>query len=439
MVNLVAVGLQWGDEGKGKIIDTLSGHFDIVARFQGGSNAGHTVVTDGVTYKFRIIPTGAVRGKTVVIGNGVVVDPVILLDEITALEQGGIKVDLVLSERAHIITPFQIQIDGLMEEAKGASRVGTTKRGIGPTYADKILRVGLRVGDIHNGNQDAWSQFEKAVRSRIEEQYDTNPVKSPSEVLDALSKIIHRLSPYISDSGAYLRDAIQSGKNVLFEGAQGTLLDIDHGTYPYVTSSNCVSGAAATGTGVPPNALDHILGVTKAYTTRVGAGPFPTELHDDVGRRIQEQGGEFGTVTGRPRRCGWLDLVALRYAVQLNGASLLAVTKVDVLSGIDPLKLAVAYEIDGEEVSDFPASAHTLERITPLYEVMPGWNKFSSKDWKRMTAAGYDDLPSALREYLSVIERYTGSTIAIVSTGPSRTDTLLQPAIDGLFTDDETR
>ncbi|MCF2136416.1 MAG: adenylosuccinate synthase [Candidatus Thorarchaeota archaeon] len=439
MVNLVAVGLQWGDEGKGKIIDTLSGHFDIVARFQGGSNAGHTVVTDGITYKFRIIPTGAVRGKTVVIGNGVVVDPAILLDEIMALEQGGIKVDLVLSERAHVITPFQIQIDGLMEEAKGASRVGTTKRGIGPTYADKISRIGLRVGDIHNDDRNAWGQFEKATLSRIEKQYGAEPVKPPTEVFESLSEIMHKLAPYISDSGAYLRAAIQSGKNVLFEGAQGTLLDIDHGTYPYVTSSNCVSGAAATGTGVPPTALDHILGVTKAYTTRVGAGPFPTELSDDVGQRIQEQGGEFGTVTGRPRRCGWLDIVALRYAVQLNGAEFLAVTKVDVLSGIDPLKFAVAYEIEGVEISDFPVSIHKLQQVTPIYEELPGWKEFSSEDWTRMAKAGYDDLPSALREYLSVIERYTGSKIAIVSTGPSRTDTLFRPEVSDLFTDDETR
>ncbi len=436
MSSLAVVGLQWGDEGKGKIVDVLSEFYDIVVRFQGGSNAGHTVISDGTIHKFRILPTGAVRGKTVVIGNGVVVDPAILLDEIRSLESNNIPVDLVLSDRAHIITPYHIQIDGLLEETKGSSRVGTTKRGIGPTYADKISRVGLRICDLLGASrQDAWSRFEKITRLRVEQLYGKSLARPPTEVFGLLSEMINQLSPYVADAGLFLTTALNSGKRVLFEGAQGTLLDIDHGTYPYVTSSNCVSGAAATGAGVPPTLIERVLGITKAYVTRVGSGPFPTELTDDTGRLIQEQGGEFGTVTGRPRRCGWLDLVALKYATRLNGAELLAVTKVDVLSGLESVKVATAYEIDGTEVSSLPASSTELSRATPIYEELPGWERLSPREWRRLDSAGLDEMPPNLREYLSLIEKITGSKVAVVSTGPDRSDTLLVPGVSNALID----
>ena len=429
MATLAAVGLQWGDEGKGKIIDVLSEYYDIVVRFQGGSNAGHTVIIGDKTFKFRIMPSGAVRGKTVVIGNGVVVDPRILLTELGDLERNGLPVNLVLSERAHIITPYHIQIDGLIEEAKGSSRVGTTKRGIGPTYADKISRIGLRVCDLLYDPTHAWDQFERLTNERITRLYGASYVRSPDEVFQDLTTMVDKLAPYVADTGHFLVDAMQSDKHILLEGAQGTLLDVDHGTYPYVTSSNCVSGAAATGSGIPPTSIDAVLGISKAYVTRVGAGPFPTEIEGDTGVQIQERGGEFGTVTGRPRRCGWLDLVALKYATRLNGADYLAITKIDVLSGINPLKVCVAYDIDGTETTRFPATSGQLNQVTPVYEELSGWDDFSSADWSRMKTDGYDSLPSEIHEYLAYIEQYTGSRVAIISIGPARTDTIMVPDV----------
>jgi adenylosuccinate synthase len=371
--SLVVVGLQWGDEGKGKIVDVLSEDFDIVVRFQGGSNAGHTVRIGETTHKFRIMPTGAIREKNVVIGNGVVVDPIILLDEIKALKQTGIKVKLLISDRAHLITPYHIQIDGLNESLKGGKMIGTTRRGIGPTYSDKVSRVGVRFCDFRDPASGQWSVLEASSRSIIEAVHRAEVSSQTDASLESFSSAIKSLLPYVGDSGLFLESEMSAGKRVLFEGAQGTLLDIDHGTYPFVTSSNCVSAAASTGTGVPFSRVESVLGVCKAYLTRVGTGPFPTEIEGSVGLRIRDRGREYGTVTGRPRRCGWLDIVALQYAVRLNGSKFLAVTKVDVLTGVNPLKVCVAYDIDGEETTNFPASATTLTNAVPIYEELEGW------------------------------------------------------------------
>ncbi len=434
MSNLVTVGLQWGDEGKGKIVDYLSPSFDIVARFQGGSNAGHTVVVGDRTYKFRIMPSGVIQGKTAVIGNGVVVDLSVLVDELKQLESTGTTVDMVLSERAHVITPFHVQIDGLMEEAKGKGRVGTTRRGIGPTYSDKALRNGVRVCDLIDGDSGIWETFYSQQATRIERIYGACPVEGSREMWERLRSLTSTLGKYVMDSGEYLVNAMNEGKSILFEGAQGTLLDIDHGTYPYVTSSNCIAAAAATGTGVPLSALHEVLGVCKAYTTRVGAGPFPTELHNETGRILVERGGERGVVTGRPRRCGWLDLVAVRYAVRLNGAKALAVTKVDVLADINPVEVCVAYSVDGTEVSSFPASVSRLARVQPTTEELPGWSTEEIRRWSSGSRE-FDDLPGHLREYLDLLSRYTGAEIAVVSTGPSRSDTITVEGVLDSLTD----
>lgn len=427
MSNLVVVGLQWGDEGKGKIVDALSENFDIVTRFQGGSNAGHTVIIGENVFKFRLMPTGAVRGKKVVIGNGVVVDPLVLTQEIEQLQSYGLTFDLLVSDRAHFITPFHILLDGLQEKEKGDQKIGTTKRGIGPTYADKISRIGVRACDLVNGlNTTQWKILEEISSSRIqclhESVVDENTEKSLSDYLIALKQII----PLVGDASDFLNNAIDSGKRILFEGAQGTLLDIDHGTYPFVTSSNCVSAAASTGTGVAPSKIGPIIGIAKAYLTRVGAGPFPTELDNDTGEYLRTRGGEFGTVTGRPRRCGWLDIVALKYAVRLNGTEYLAITKIDVLTGLDSIKVCVGYDIDGTEVKTIPANAETYSKATPIYEQLDGWSDLPDISGN---PDPYSSLPDSMMNYCRKIESWTGSKVAIISIGPDRADTILVPGI----------
>ncbi len=420
--NLVIVGLQWGDEGKGKIVDVLSENFDIVVRFQGGSNAGHTVLVDGVTHKFRILPTGAIRGKRVVIGNGVVVDPVVLVQEIETLTNNGVNIDLLISDRAHLITPYQIQIDGLHEDAKGRKKVGTTKRGIGPTYADKVSRIGVRFCDFMGTTNEQWEILESMSKSSIEKVHETTIVDPDSASKKSFSTLVQKLLSYVGDCGEYLESEMNLGKRVLFEGAQGALLDIDHGTYPYVTSSNCVSAVASTGTGISFSRLGSVLGISKAYLTRVGTGPFPTELEDDIGEKLRERGKEYGTVTGRPRRCGWLDLVALKYAIRLNGCEYLAITKTDVLTGIDPLKVCVAYEINGIETRTFPASAEVLSEVIPVYKEIDGW----SEDIQVPSdVEGLKGLPDQLQKYLSLINQSTSSKIALVSIGPDRAETIM--------------
>jgi len=427
MGNLVVVGLQWGDEGKGKIVDVLSENFDIVTRFQGGSNAGHTVIIGADIFKFRLMPTGAVRSKKVVIGNGVVVDPFILVHELEQLTSAGLDIDLLVSDRAHFITPFHIRIDGLQENAKGDQKIGTTKRGIGPTYADKISRIGVRASDLLDSiNSHQWKVLEETSTSRIQELHQSEVGEITQKSLDDYSKVLKQVVPLVGDASEFLNSAIDSGQRVLFEGAQGTLLDIDHGTYPFVTSSNCVSAAAATGSGVSPTKIGSILGIAKAYITRVGAGPFPTELDDATGAILRTRGSEFGTVTGRPRRCGWLDLVALKYAVRVNGAEYLAVTKIDVLNGLESLKVCVGYEIDGTELNTIPASSTTYSKVTPIYEELDGWSDLPEISDETDT---FSSIPDALMDYLQKIETWTGSKVAILSLGPDRADTIQVPGV----------
>ncbi len=416
---MVVVGLQWGDEGKGKIIDFISESFDIVVRFQGGSNAGHTVTVGNNVYKFRVLPSGAVRGRKVVIGNGVVLDPRVLLEEIHSLESAGVAVDLLISERAHIVTPYQIQIDGLQEIERAGVTLGTTKRGVGPTYADKMNRVGIRVCDLLSSPHGQYDLLAKTCTARIEKLYASMPSSTSEAILQDYQQMTQSLHQYVGDSGAFLEEAINSGSRVLFEGAQGTLLDIDHGTYPFVTSSNCISANAATGTGVSFQKLGSVLGIAKSYVTRVGSGPFPTELFDCTGEHIRKKGHEFGTVTGRPRRCGWLDLVALRYAVRLNGCESLALTKVDVLSGISPINVCVAYDINGSETTSFPASMVDAEEVKPVLMELKGWPDIAVNS--------YEELPGALREYISTMEKETKTKVAILSNGPERSDTIIVP------------
>ena len=420
--SLVVVGLQWGDEGKGKIVDVLSENFDIVARFQGGSNAGHTVIIGDATYKFRIMPTGAIRGKSVVIGNGVVIDPAVLLEEIKTLKTAGIEFDLLVSDRAHLITPYHIQIDGLAESAKGSQMVGTTKRGIGPTYSDKVSRIGVRLCDFMYSENEQWHLLESMSKDRIEKIYASSISDPNLSSKESFTSLVERLLPYIGDSGYYLDSELSKGKRVLFEGAQGALLDIDHGTYPFVTSSNCVSAAAATGVGLSFSRLDSVLGICKVYLTRVGTGPFPTELNDATGQLMRDRGKEYGTVTGRPRRCGWLDLVALNYAIRINGAKFLALTKTDVLTGIDPLRVCVAYEINGTETTMFPANTQLLSKAVPIYKELEGW---SEELPPASECNNVDSLPTQLVNYLSLIEQSTGSKVAVLSVGPDRSDTIV--------------
>ena len=419
--SLIVVGLQWGDEGKGKIVDVLCEDFDIVVRFQGGSNAGHTVKVDETTYKSRIMPTGAIREKCVVIGNGVVVDPIILLDEIKAFKQAGINVNLLISDRAHLITPYHIQIDDLSEISKGGKMIGTTRSGIGPTYSDKVSRVGVRFCDFRDQPKDQWSVLEASSKSIIEKVYRAKVGTPNGTSLESFSSAVESLLTYVGNCGVYLENEMSANKRVLFEGAQGTLLDIDHGTYPFVTSSNCVSAAASIGTGVPFSRLESVLGVCKAYLTRVGTGPFPTEIEGGVGLRMRDRGMEFGTVTGRPRRCGWLDLVALQYAIRLNGCKFLAITKADVLTGINPLKVCVAYDIDGAETTIFPASAKVLSEAAPIYEELEGW---TCDDQSLSNSESLQDLPLQLQMYVAFIEEATNTKVKLVSVGPDRADTI---------------
>jgi adenylosuccinate synthase len=433
MQNLVVVGLQWGDEGKGKIVDVLSEYFDVVVRFQGGSNAGHTVKVGNDTFKFRQIPTGSVRGKKAVIGNGVVVDPVVLSHEMDQLQSTGLKIDIMISDRAHLITPYHVLLDGFQEEVRGEARIGTTKRGIGPAYADKASRSGVRTSNVSKlDDSDEWRTFYENVRSKIPPMHKDGEDSQVIAQLKEFFKALNKISSCISDTSEYLNAAIDSGKKILFEGAQGALLDVDHGTYPFVTSSNCLAAAASIGTGVAHTKLGSVLGISKAYITRVGTGPFPTELEDSIGHMIRNKGAEYGTVTGRPRRCGWLDLVALKYAVRLNGAQYLALTKIDVMTGIHPLKVCVAYQIDGSEIHTIPADSSYYNRVTPVYEEMEGWSEIPAAV---SHSYAIEQLPDALLSYLKKIESMCGAKIAILSLGPDRSDTIVIP---GIFPDDST-
>ncbi len=429
MSNVVVVGAQWGDEGKGKIVDLLTEHAQVVVRFQGGNNAGHTLVVDGVKTVLHLIPSGILHPGTVcAIGNGVVLDPAVLLKEIDGLLPRGYLDDpqrLRISLDAHVILPWHKQLDLLRERALGGAAIGTTGRGIGPCYADKVARRGLRVRDLLQPDR-----LERKFRERLalaEMELGTLAasvgVEAPVFDLPALLAehvaLGERLRPYAADVSVYLHQRGLEGAKILFEGAQGTLLDVDHGTYPFVTSSNTVAGAAAVGAGVGPTVIDKVLGITKAYTTRVGSGPFPTELHDEMGDRLRTAGGEFGATTGRPRRCGWLDLVVLRYAARVNGLWGLALTKLDVLSGLETLQLCTGYLLDGELLTELPGDGEDLARVVPVYESMPGWTE--SLEGVRSV----DDLPAAARAYIDRIVELSGVPVKCISVGADRGQTML--------------
>jgi adenylosuccinate synthase len=419
----VIVGAQWGDEGKGKIVDLLAQHSDVVCRYQGGPNAGHTIVVGDETYKIRALPSGIVRGKPCVIGNGCVVDPEVLIGELDEFERRGHPTDEVrVSGNAHLIMPWHVAIDGASERRLGKLAIGTTRRGIGPCYADKAMRLGIRVQDILDP-KILRQKIEAALAEKnlwLERVYETEAFELET-VASQYESYAQRLRPYVADTSLYVDTALQEEKVVLFEGAQATLLDLDHGTYPFVTSSNPVAANAATGVGIGPQRIDRVIGVAKAYVTRVGEGPFPTEMDEPWQSRVREIGHEFGTVTGRERRCGWLDLVALRYAVRVNGIDQLALTKLDVLSEFAALPVCTRYRLrDGSETRDFPAHQSDFHAARPVYGTLPGWQEPLDG------CAAMADLPDAARRYVDGVEQELGVEVTLVGTGADR-ERILSP------------
>ncbi len=416
----VIVGSQWGDEGKGKIVDILSERYDIVVRYQGGANAGHTVLVGDNQFILHLIPSGILRENTVcVIGNGVVIDPKALLEEINLLESLGINIKnrLYISQNAHLIMPYHKLLDSISES--GANKIGTTGRGIGPCYIDKYARKGIKIVDLLDSNV-----LEEKIKINIEEKnnllrkvynHDEMDVDEITKEYLEFDKIIDQ---YITDVPSFLNTAIAEGKSVLLEGAQGTLLDVDHGTYPFVTSSNPTSGGACTGSGIPPTKIDSVIGIVKAYTTRVGLGPFPTELSDDMGSKLREVGAEYGATTGRPRRCGWYDAYMLNYSRMINGIERAAITKLDVLSNLDEIKVCVAYEINGKKLKSYPTDVNQMMLVKPVYEILPSWKTDISK------IKYYDDLPPEAKDYLSFISQQSGFEICFISVGPQRQQTI---------------
>jgi len=422
LANVIVIGAQWGDEGKGKITDLLSKSADVVVRYQGGVNAGHTVVVKDKTFKLHLIPSGILYPETeCIIGCGTVIDPKVLIGELDQLERLGVSTEnLLISETAHVTMPYHRILDQASEERRGEHRIGTTGRGIGPTYADKSERTGIRMIDLMDPDslrkRLRWTVEYKNVI--LEKLYNLEPL-DPQAVIDEYLVYADRLRRHVVDSSLRIYDAIQRKRNILFEGAQGTLLDLDHGTYPYVTSSNPVAGGACVGTGVGPTVIDRVIGVAKAYTTRVGEGPFPTELNGSVGELLCDRGAEFGTTTGRRRRCGWFDAVIGRYAVRINGLDCLAITKLDVLDELDEISICVAYEIDGERCNDFPSNARRFARCKPIYKTVPGW-KQSTADCRTL-----EDLPQQALDYLKLLAELMEVPIAIVSLGASRDQTII--------------
>jgi adenylosuccinate synthase len=421
MANTILIGAQWGDEGKGKIIDVLAAAADIVVRSQGGNNAGHTVIHDGGTYVLHLIPSGILRRRKVcVIGNGVVVDPIALISEMDALRQAGIKIDnrnLLISDCAHLVLPYHRALDEQRELRKGRAKIGTTKRGIGPAYGDKAARTGLRISDLMQP-----ILFSKKLHAKIRENNSilealgAKPINY-REVNESYLAAGKKLRPFVENTVLYLHRALQRGKEILFEGAQGTFLDIDHGTYPYVTSSNTTAGGACTGTGVPPHRMDRVVGVMKAYTTRVGEGALPTEDRQ-LAQRLHKLGREFGATTGRARRCGWFDAVATRYATMINGIDELAITNLDGLDYVDPIRLCVGYRLNGKRLDVPPSDAVQLDNCEPIYEKMRGWNRPTT------SAKHLSQLPLAARNYVKRIALLTGSRLSMVSVGPTRSQTI---------------
>jgi adenylosuccinate synthase len=419
-MNLAVLGAQWGDEGKGKIVDLLTPNFNIVARYQGGHNAGHTVYVNGTKFILRLIPSGILHpGVMCLIGNGVVVDPQALLAEVDELTRSGVEVGdrIVVSDKAHLILPYHRDLDVLSEARRGERKIGTTSRGIGPAYEDKVARRGIRAGDLADP-QALEQDVRENVTARNRLVQDTTMDWRP--VLDQLLQHGARIRPWVRDVSLMLAEAIRDGRSILFEGAQGTMLDIDHGTYPFVTSSNASIGGVCTGLGIGPRAIGGILGVAKAYTTRVGEGPLPTELAGDMGNRLRESGHEYGAVTGRPRRCGWYDAVAARYSARINGLDALALTKLDVLDGLDRIEVCTSYRCGSQIVTEFPADIARLSACEPVYESIPGWSA-PTKGIRRFT-----DLPEAARRYVARLEEVSGVPVAIISTGSERDHTIFR-------------
>ncbi len=429
----VVVGAQWGDEGKGKIVDVLSERFSVVARYAGGHNAGHTVIIGGQKFILQLVPCGVLRPSCRgVIGNGVVLDPMAFLKEIGKLRELGIDVDrqLFISNRAHVILPYHRMIELAAESAPGRQKIGTTSRGIGPAYEDKMARSGLRVVDMLNPSllrthiQNACHE-KNAIAHAL---FGTDPL-DPDKMYEEYARASAQIAPFVTDTAVLINEAIDHGQSVMFEGAQGTLLDIDHGTYPFVTSSSATAGGAVTGTGVGPTKIGTVIGVTKAYVTRVGEGPFPTEIHDEVGEELRARGHEYGAVTGRPRRCGWLDLPLLRYSNHVNGTEWLVVTKLDVLDELAEIPVCTGYRIAGKSVDCIPADVRGLESIQPLYRNFPGWRQSTEG------ISDFDRLPSAAKEYLRFLETESGAKIGMVSTGPDRDQTLVLPEFSAALED----
>lgn len=417
------VGAQWGDEGKGKTIDILASQADMVVRAQGGSNAGHTVVADGITHKLRLIPSGILYPNTVcVVGNGTVIAPPVILKEMAQLKENGVSLkNLKIDARAHVILPYHIAIDTLSEKMRGAGDIGTTKNGIGPCYMDKAERSGIRIIDLITPEVFKEKLFKNVENKNKLLKYVYGGEEMDAQAIyDEYCGYAEQLKPFVTDTSVLIYDAIKAGKNVLFEGAQGTLLDIDVGTYPFVTSSHPTAGGFCEGSGVGPTLIDNCLGVAKSYITRVGKGPFPTELNDEVGDRIRNVGGEFGTVTGRPRRTGWFDAVIIRYAVRVNGLTSLAINKLDTLSGIETLKICVAYKKNGETLKDFPVDISLLEGCEPVYEELPGWTEDLSK------CHSFDELPENAKNYIRFIEKQADCHVSMVGVGPDRTQNLMR-------------
>jgi adenylosuccinate synthase len=429
MPNVVVIGAQWGDEGKGKVVDLLTEHAQVVVRFQGGNNAGHTLVVGGQKTVLHLIPSGILHaGKTCVIGNGVVLDPAVLVKELDALKERGFLKDdshFLISDNAHVIFPWHKLLDSYREKARGVSAIGTTGRGIGPAYEDKVARRGIRVRDLLNPERLRKRIDERlpGVRDELRElcraANETAPELDAQKFQDEFAALGDRLRVHVTDVSLYLAGQVQRGARILFEGAQGTLLDVDHGTYPFVTSSNCVAGNAAVGSGLGPTTIDKVMGISKAYTTRVGGGPFPTELTDETGDRLRKVGDEFGATTGRPRRCGWLDGVVLRYAVRVNGLWGMALTKLDVLSGLKTLQICNAYELDGKRITELPGDYEDLARVKPIYETMPGW------DDKLAGVRTFDELPEAAKRYVRRVEEISGVPVVCISVGADRGETVL--------------
>jgi adenylosuccinate synthase len=417
----ILVGSQWGDEGKGKVVDILSEKFNIVARYQGGANAGHTVIIGNKQYVLHLIPSGILREDVVcVIGNGVVIDPKALLDEIELLEKNNIKIDgrLFISHNAHMIMPYHKILDSISES--GTKKIGTTGRGIGPCYIDKYARKGIRIVDLLNKDI-----LERKIRENLAEKnaiikkvYDREELDVQA-IIDEYTEFDKKIDKYVKDTPLYLNTAIKEGKSVLLEGAQGALLDVDFGTYPFVTSSSPTSGGACTGTGIPATSIDSVCGIVKAYTTRVGNGPFPTELLDTDGEKLRTVGAEFGATTGRPRRCGWFDAFLVKYSAMINGIDHAAITKLDVLGGFDEIKVCVGYELNGNLLKSFPTEAEHLEEVKPVYKIFKGW-KCELTDCK-----SYDELPAETKEYLKFMEEFCGFKISIISVGPKRDQTII--------------